>query len=84
MKMRRLLSLKWWSNITRQTGRFIASPEVSLVDKLLFAVPVLLYWVLPDVMPFVPIDDIGVTMLLMGWFTSYAGKKYPAVAAKKR
>ena len=52
---------------------------VSLGDKLLFLVPVVLYWVLPDFMPLLPIDDIGVTMLLMNWFVSRVERKYPGV-----
>ncbi|SES98863.1 hypothetical protein [Paenibacillus sp. NFR01] len=79
MKLRKLLSLKQWSHIFRASWSYIASPTVSLGDKLLFAVPALLYWVLPDVMPVVPIDDIGVTMLLMGWFVSRMERKYPVL-----
>lgn len=79
MKFRKLLSLKQWSHIFRSSWRYFVSPDVDLGDKLLFTVPALLYWVLPDVMPFVPIDDIGVTMLLMGWFTARMDRKYTAV-----
>lgn len=50
-----------------------------MADKLLFTIPALLYWVLPDFMPFIPIDDIGVTMLLMGWFTARMDRKYAAL-----
>lgn len=79
MKFRKLLSLKQWSHIFRSSWRYLISPNVAMGDKLLFTVPALLYWVLPDVMPFVPIDDIGVTMLLMGWFTARMDRKYAAV-----
>ncbi|GIO84320.1 hypothetical protein J25TS5_12520 [Paenibacillus faecis] len=34
-----------------------------------------MYWVLPDVLPFIPIDDIAVTMLLMNWFVDRAERK---------
>jgi hypothetical protein len=63
--------------------RFIASARIPLSEKLLFAIPVLLYWVLPDVMPFLPIDDIGVTLLLMNWFVTRAERKYPDVLEKR-
>ncbi|MNC48282.1 hypothetical protein D3C75_973860 [compost metagenome] len=81
MKLRKLLSLKQWSHIFRNSWQFVISPQVALADKLLFTVPVLLYWVLPDFMPFLPIDDIGVTMLLTGWFVSRMERKYPALRA---
>ncbi|MFF2910439.1 hypothetical protein [Paenibacillus sp. NPDC057934] len=79
MKWRRWFSLKMWSQIFRASWRYIISSQVTLGDKLLFTIPVLLYWVLPDVMPFVPIDDIGVTMLLAGWFVSRMDRKYPGL-----
>ncbi|AIQ63507.1 hypothetical protein D3C81_286150 [compost metagenome] len=79
MKLKKLLSLKGWSNVLRGTWRYVASPRVALLDKLLFTVPVALYWVLPDVMPFMPIDDIGVSMLLMAWFVSRMDRKYPSL-----
>ena len=50
--------------------------SVTLMDKLLFIVPVGLYWVLPDFMPFIPIDDIAVTMIAAEWFTRRMEKKY--------
>ncbi|MNO18879.1 hypothetical protein D3C76_85990 [compost metagenome] len=81
MKLRKLLSLKQWSHIFRNSWQFVISPQVALADKLLFTIPVLLYWVLPDFMPFLPIDDIGVTMLLTGWFVSRMERKYPALRA---
>ncbi|KWX71367.1 hypothetical protein [Paenibacillus jilunlii] len=81
MKLRKLLSLKQWSHIFRNSWQFIISPQVAVADKLLFTIPVILYWVLPDFMPFLPIDDIGVTMLLTGWFVSRMERKYPALRA---
>ncbi|WP_310832611.1 hypothetical protein [Paenibacillus pedocola] len=79
MKLRKLLSLKRWSHILLNSWQYVISPSVTLADKLFFTIPVLLYWVLPDIMPFMPIDDIGVTMLLMGWFVSRMDRKYPAL-----
>ncbi len=81
MKLKKLLSLKQWSHIFRNSWQFVISPQVAMADKLLFTIPVLLYWVLPDFMPFLPIDDIGVTMLLTGWFVSRMERKYPALRA---
>ncbi|WP_135554154.1 hypothetical protein [Paenibacillus cymbidii] len=74
--MRKWLSLRQWSHVFRVVWRVLRSKEVPLGMKLLFVVPVLLYWVLPDVMPFIPIDDIAVTMLLAGWFASWMERKY--------
>ncbi|MNT97965.1 hypothetical protein D3C72_2404280 [compost metagenome] len=53
----------------------LTSPRIPLLDKLLLVVPALVYWVIPDVLPFIPIDDIAVTMLLMNWFVSRAERK---------
>lgn len=83
MKLKKMLSLKQWSHIFNTSRKYIVSSEVTLGDKLLFAVPVLLYWVLPDLMPFLPIDDIGITMLLMGWFVSRMDRKYPVLQVGK-
>ncbi|GIP33799.1 hypothetical protein [Paenibacillus sp. J2TS4] len=74
--MRKLLSLKHWSHVFRKVFRLLGSTRVPLREKLLFLVPVLLYWVLPDVLPFMPIDDIAVTMLAANWFADRIGKKY--------
>ncbi|MFD1776338.1 hypothetical protein [Paenibacillus rhizophilus] len=79
MKLKKLLSLKSWSKVLRGTWQYIISPQVAMGDKLLFTIPALLYWVLPDVMPFMPVDDIGVSMLLMAWFVSRMDRKYPSL-----
>lgn len=79
MKLKKLLSLKKWSHILHKAWSYIISPHVAAQDKLLFIIPALLYWVLPDIMPFMPIDDIGVTMLLMGWFVSRMDRKYASL-----
>lgn len=80
MKWRRLLSLQRWSHVFQRIWGYLASGEVAMGDKLLFLIPVILYWVLPDVIPFLPIDDIGVTMLLMNWFVGRIERKYPQVS----
>ncbi|WP_211749382.1 hypothetical protein [Paenibacillus sp. Marseille-Q4541] len=84
MKWRKLFSLNRWSHIFRRLPALLTSSEVSMLDKMLFLVPAFLYWVLPDVLPFMPIDDIGVTMLLMNWFVTRAERKYSLVASGDR
>ncbi|AZN42339.1 hypothetical protein [Paenibacillus albus] len=74
--MRKLLSLRHWRAVFVRIFRLLGAKEVRLVDKLLYVVPVLLYWVLPDVMPFMPIDDIAVTMIAAEWYTRYMERKY--------
>lgn len=77
--IRRLLSLRHWKHTFARVYRLLRSPRVRLADKLLFAVPVLLYWVLPDALPFVPVDDIAVTMLAAEWFARWMEGRYPQV-----
>lgn len=74
--MRKLLSLRHWKSTFLLIFKLLKSNQVSIFDKLLFVVPVLLYWVLPDVMPFVPIDDIAFTMIVSEWFAVRMGRKY--------
>lgn len=75
MKWSKIWSLRRWAHVFRRLPGLMRSPRVPLTDKLLMAVPALLYWVLPDVLPFIPIDDIAVTMLLMNWFVDRAERK---------
>ncbi|NMO95407.1 hypothetical protein [Paenibacillus lemnae] len=84
MKWRRLLSLRRWSHVLKKVSGYLTSPRVEMRDKLLFVIPAALYWVLPDLMPFVPIDDIGVTMLLMNFFVGRVERKYPELALRKQ
>jgi hypothetical protein len=77
--IRKFISLRHWVHVFQRVFRLIASPRVSLKDKLLFMVPVLLYWVLPDAMPYLPFDDIALTMLVANWFSERMEKKYPFV-----
>ncbi|WP_413404100.1 hypothetical protein [Paenibacillus amylolyticus] len=79
MKWRSLLSFKRWTQVFKRLPRLLRAPQIPLGEKLLFIIPALLYWVLPDVMPFMPIDDIGVTLILMNWFVSRAERKYPVL-----
>ncbi|UQZ82876.1 hypothetical protein SK3146_02036 [Paenibacillus konkukensis] len=75
---KRLLSFRYWGHVFRRIGPLLASPKVPVREKLLFAVPVLVYWVMPDLMPWMPIDDIAVTLFLMNIFTDRAERKYLA------
>ncbi|WP_054955476.1 hypothetical protein [Paenibacillus dakarensis] len=79
MKWRKLLSLRRWSHVFKRIFMYLSSPQVAKGDKLLFFIPAILYWVLPDFLPFMPIDDIGVTMLLMNWFVDRTERKYPGL-----
>ncbi|MBE1441135.1 hypothetical protein [Paenibacillus sp. OAS669] len=73
---KRLLSFKYWGHVFRRIGPILTSPRVPLSEKLLFAVPVIIYWVMPDLMPYLPIDDIAVTLFLMNLFTGRVERKY--------
>ncbi|WP_410769711.1 hypothetical protein [Fontibacillus sp. BL9] len=75
MKWSKIWSLRHWSHVFRRLPGLLRSPRVPFTDKLLLVVPALLYWVLPDVLPLIPIDDMAVTMLLMNWFVSRAERK---------
>ncbi|MBW7457230.1 hypothetical protein ACFOLF_29910 [Paenibacillus sepulcri] len=74
--MMKLLSLRHWRHVFVRIYRLLVSRDVKLIHKLLYVVPVLLYWVLPDVMPFIPIDDIAVTMIAAEGYTRYMERKY--------
>jgi hypothetical protein len=69
-RIRRMLT------IAPRVWKLLSSAKVPLREKLLFIIPAVIYWVMPDVMPFMPIDDIAVTLLLAGWFASRMEKKY--------
>lgn len=75
---KRLWSLRHWGHVFRRIIPLLRSPKVPIGEKLLFFVPALVYWVMPDALPFIPLDDIAVTMLLMNWFTDRAERKYGA------
>jgi hypothetical protein len=75
--MGKIWSLRHWIHVFKRVYRLIRSPQVPLLAKVLFIVPTILYWVMPDVLPFMPLDDIGVTMLLAQLFSTILEKKYP-------
>jgi len=74
--MRKLLSLRHWRATFGLIFRLLKSKDVSWLDKLLFVIPVALYWVLPDVLPLLPVDDIAVTMIAAEWFARRMSSKY--------
>lgn len=74
--MRKLLSLRHWRRTFSLVFQLLKSKDVALLDKLIFTVPVLVYWIVPDVLPFMPIDDIAVTMIVADWFARRMGRKY--------
>jgi hypothetical protein len=54
----------------------LRSERVSLRDKLIFIVPVALYWILPDLMPMLPIDDVAFTLLAAAGYVKAMERKY--------
>jgi uncharacterized membrane protein YkvA (DUF1232 family) len=69
-------SLRYWWRLLPRVMRLLASPRIPVWEKLLFVIPALAYWVFPDLMPFVPIDDAVVTLLLAEWFAGRMERKY--------
>ncbi|WP_248924821.1 hypothetical protein [Paenibacillus hamazuiensis] len=76
MPVKKLLSLRHWKRVGERVLRILMSPQVPLRYKLLFIVPVLLYWILPDAMPFMPVDDIAVTMIVANFFAEWMERKH--------
>ncbi len=54
--------------------RLWLDPRVSRQKKIAFPLIVAAYWVLPDLMPFLPLDDVLFTAIMTYWFASSAGK----------
>jgi uncharacterized membrane protein YkvA (DUF1232 family) len=77
--LRKLLSLRHWSHVVRRVFKLLLHPAVSWKDKCWFAVPVVVYWIAPDVLPMLPVDDIAVTMLVANWFAERMENKYPQI-----
>jgi uncharacterized membrane protein YkvA (DUF1232 family) len=73
------LKLTTWVRLVTRTFHALRSPHIPLREKALLLIPAVLYWVLPDVLPFLPVDDIAVTLLLANWFTKRIENKYPPV-----
>ncbi|BBI34879.1 hypothetical protein [Cohnella abietis] len=65
-----------WRHLPSRVWRILRMEHVTLRDKLIFIIPVALYWVLPDFMPFMPIDDIAFTALVATWYARVMERKY--------
>lgn len=65
-----------WRHLPSRVWHILRSRQVSLKDKLIFIVPVALYWVLPDFMPFIPIDDAAFTAIAASWYARVMERKY--------
>ncbi|MCU6794673.1 MULTISPECIES: hypothetical protein [Paenibacillus] len=73
---RRLLSFRNWGHVFQRIIPLLFSSKVPLREKLLFVIPAVVYWVAPDLLPFLPVDDIAVSLLLMNFFTDRVERKY--------
>ncbi|SFL25184.1 hypothetical protein SAMN03159341_104259 [Paenibacillus sp. 1_12] len=73
---RRLLSFRNWGHVFQRIIPLLLSSKVPLGEKLLFVIPAVVYWVAPDLLPFMPVDDIAVSLLLMNFFTNRVERKY--------
>jgi uncharacterized membrane protein YkvA (DUF1232 family) len=74
--MNKMLSLRHWGHVFKRVYRLLASPRIPVKDKLVFVIPVLLYWVMPDVLPFMPVDDIAVTMIAANFFADWMERRH--------
>ncbi|HZG75832.1 MAG TPA: hypothetical protein VEZ72_08225 [Paenibacillus sp.] len=75
--MKKWLKLSTWARLVTRTTAYLFAPDIPLREKALLLVPAALYWVLPDVLPYVPLDDIAVTLFLSNWFLHRIEDKYP-------
>ncbi|MFC5405260.1 hypothetical protein [Cohnella soli] len=74
--MGRVSLITFWKRIPGRVWRILKSDRVPLRDKLLFIVPVSLYWIFPDLMPFMPIDDALFTAIAASWFVRAMERKH--------
>ncbi|MFB9278176.1 hypothetical protein [Cohnella cellulosilytica] len=74
--MARKSGLAVWTRVPSRVWRILRSDRVSPKDKLIFVVPVLLYWILPDFMPLMPIDDAAFTAVAAVWYARAMERKY--------
>ncbi|MDK8182441.1 hypothetical protein [Paenibacillus sp. UMB4589-SE434] len=68
----------------RSAPALLGSRYVPFKLKFFFVGAVFLYWIMPDLMPFMPIDDIVFTMVLIPWFSKQAKKYEPPNASPGR
>jgi uncharacterized membrane protein YkvA (DUF1232 family) len=73
---KQLLSFRNWGHVFKKVIPLLFSGKVPLREKLLFVIPAVVYWVAPDLLPFLPVDDIAVSLLLMNFFTNRVERKY--------
>ncbi len=76
MPRSRLLWLYRLRRLPWRLWRIMRSRQVPALDKLFFIAAVALYWILPDLLPFLPIDDITVTAFGIHWFVNTMERKY--------
>ncbi|WP_199624534.1 hypothetical protein [Paenibacillus alkalitolerans] len=81
--MKKWLSIAGWARIAAKLGAYLRSPIIPLWEKALLLVPVIAYWVLPDVLPYLPFDDLAVTLIMVNWFVGRIERKYPALNRDK-
>ncbi|MFD0674204.1 hypothetical protein [Cohnella sp. GCM10027633] len=76
MRKSKFVTLYRWRRLPARLWRVLRSRKVPAKYKLSFIVPVALYWVLPDLMPLLPIDDLAVTAIAANWFVGSMESKY--------
>lgn len=53
--------------------RLLTSKRVPFWEKAIFVGAIVIYWLIPvDLIPFMPIDDIILTLILLPWFSKRA------------
>jgi len=57
--------------------KLLLDPRVSRKKKLAFPLIIVAYWILPDILPFLPMDDLLFTVLMTYWFTRSAERDVP-------
>jgi len=82
--MKKWLKLSTWVRLVSRTFAYLLDPGLPLGEKALLLVPAVLYWVLPDAIPYLPLDDIAVTLFLSNWFLHRIENKYPQVRRSRR
>ena len=63
--------------------RLWLDPRVSREKKLVFPLLIAVYWILPDVMPFLPIDDLLFAAMMAYLFSRSAEKDVPGSVSGK-
>ena len=54
--------------------RLLLDPRVEMQKKVIFFIVTALYWIFPDFLPFIPLDDILFTLLAAWLFSGTAEK----------